>query len=148
MTSAPLIGRRMLRRLRFALFADDKIAVSHAAFPAAPSPKLKTAHSNSAYPPLYNWRAHPTVFDLDVAQSQVTYRVTTDHNKVKADVSAMDADSSFETTIRVLGGLNSVHSLTQNRRFLAKAIEMADALLPAFTQAPAGIPYSEVNFMT
>ncbi|KAL7746689.1 hypothetical protein RI367_007968 [Sorochytrium milnesiophthora] len=238
MTSAPLIGRRMLRRLRFALFAvvllattvlltgnkDDKIAVSYAAFPAAPSPKL---HNNSAYPPLYNWRAHPTVFDLDVAQSQITYRVTTDHSKAKADVPAMDAvremmlhawrpyqqhamgfdhyrplgrdggnwmcdngaagmaatlidamptlhimglqgefdvaarhmleqvvlskDNScntFETTIRVLGGLNSVHSLTQDRRFLTKAVEMADALLPAFTKAPAGIPYSEVNFKT
>ncbi|KAL7746461.1 hypothetical protein RI367_008216 [Sorochytrium milnesiophthora] len=182
-------------------------------------------YSTSSHPPLYDWRKHPTTFDLDKQLAPGKFSIQ--GSKTKADAQGMAAiremmlhawrpyrkhamgfdnylplsrsggnwmcdngaagmaatlvdalgtlhimglkkeyddaaaymleqvdlakDNScntFETTIRVLGGLNSVHSLTQDRRFLDRALLMGDALLPALTQAPAGIPYSEVNFKT
>ena len=40
--------------------------------------------------------------------------------------------NTFETTIRVLGGLLATHALSQKQVFLDRAVEMADHLLPAF----------------
>ncbi len=51
----------------------------------------------------------------------------------------------FETVIRMLGGLLAGHLATQNRTLLAKARELADRLLPAFTTSPTGMPYRFVN---
>lgn len=53
----------------------------------------------------------------------------------------------FETTIRIIGGLLSAHTLTQDELFLKKAQEITDLLLPAF-ETKSGIPYSEVNLLT
>ncbi|KAF0448079.1 mannosyl-oligosaccharide alpha-1,2-mannosidase [Gigaspora margarita] len=51
----------------------------------------------------------------------------------------------FETTIRVLGGLLSAYHLSGNDGlFLAKAIDLGDRLLGAFS-SPSGIPYASVN---
>ncbi|KAI1632885.1 glycoside hydrolase family 47 protein [Biscogniauxia mediterranea] len=61
--------------------------------------------------------------------------------------------NTFETTIRMLGGLLSAHYLStllpdvKSRRdpiFLAKATELADRLLPAF-DSQSGIPYASVH---
>ncbi|KAI1303826.1 glycoside hydrolase family 47 protein [Xylaria venustula] len=61
--------------------------------------------------------------------------------------------NTFETTIRMLGGLLSAHYLTTklpdaaSRRdsvYLAKAIELADRLLPAY-ESRSGIPYASVH---
>lgn len=68
----------------------------------------------------------------------------------------------FETTIRMLGGLLSSYYLTEttynhNNRstnnnstldskiFLEKAIDLANRLIPAFSQSTTGIPYSSIN---
>ncbi|CAI6010026.1 unnamed protein product [Closterium sp. NIES-65] len=50
----------------------------------------------------------------------------------------------FETTIRILGGLLSAYDLSGDPMLLAKAKELADKLLPAFT-TPTGIPLAFVN---
>ena len=62
--------------------------------------------------------------------------------------------SVFETNIRVLGGLLSAHAIATDPPFpggegysgglLAKAVDLADRLLPAFA-TPTGIPYGTVN---
>lgn len=50
----------------------------------------------------------------------------------------------FETTIRVLGGLLSMHTLTEEQMYLDKALELGRRLLPGFRSA-SGVPYSDVN---
>ncbi|KAI2633359.1 glycoside hydrolase family 47 protein [Xylaria nigripes] len=61
--------------------------------------------------------------------------------------------NTFETTIRILGGLLSAHYLSNRDRdtnlptdsfYLQKAIELADRLLPAYT-SQSGIPYASVH---
>ncbi|KAK0474464.1 glycoside hydrolase, partial [Armillaria luteobubalina] len=52
--------------------------------------------------------------------------------------------STFETTIRVLGGLLSAFTLTQDRLYVHRAIELADRLLPAF-DTNSGLPLPSVN---
>ncbi|KAI1761615.1 glycoside hydrolase family 47 protein [Hypoxylon sp. FL1150] len=61
--------------------------------------------------------------------------------------------NTFEMTIRMLGGLLSAHYLTTklpdaaSRRdsvYLAKAVELADRLLPAY-ESRSGIPYASVH---
>lgn len=61
--------------------------------------------------------------------------------------------NTFETTIRMLGGLLSAHYLStqlpdiSSRRdyiYLQKAIDLADRLLVAY-ETPSGIPYASVN---
>ncbi len=51
----------------------------------------------------------------------------------------------FETTIRVLGGLQAAFHLSGgDRLFLYKALGLGLRLAVAF-QSPSGIPYSDVN---
>ena len=52
--------------------------------------------------------------------------------------------STFETTIRVLGGLLSVYHLTGDEVYLEKAKDLADRILPAF-DTPAGLPLTLIN---
>jgi len=53
----------------------------------------------------------------------------------------------FECTIRVLGGLLSTYSLSGDKVFLDKAIDLGDRLMYAFNQN-SGVPYSDVNIGT
>ncbi|OCH89742.1 glycoside hydrolase [Obba rivulosa] len=52
--------------------------------------------------------------------------------------------NTFETTIRVLGGLLSAHHLSGDPMFLEKAKDLADRIIPAFN-TPSGLPLSMVN---
>lgn len=61
--------------------------------------------------------------------------------------------NSFETTIRILGGLLSAHYLSQvlpgasSRRdqvYLTKSIDLANRLLGAYN-SPSGIPYASIH---
>lgn len=54
---------------------------------------------------------------------------------------------SFEITIRLLGGLLSVHQMTGDVRLLEMAEDLGNRLLPIF-QTPTGIPYAEINLKT
>lgn len=53
----------------------------------------------------------------------------------------------FEVNIRILGGLLAIYELGGNKEILAKAIDFADRLLPAFN-SPTGLPYHSVNLKT
>ncbi|KIM47401.1 glycoside hydrolase family 47 protein [Hebeloma cylindrosporum] len=56
-----------------------------------------------------------------------------------------DDFSTFETTIRVLGGLLSAYHLSgEDPVYLEKAVDLADRMLPAF-ETPSGIPFPYVN---
>ncbi|KAK9320324.1 glycoside hydrolase [Lipomyces orientalis] len=56
--------------------------------------------------------------------------------------------NTFETTIRMLGGLLSAHYLSGfDDMYLEKAVDLAGRLLPAF-DSPTGIPYASVNLHT
>ncbi|CAA7264898.1 unnamed protein product [Cyclocybe aegerita] len=56
-----------------------------------------------------------------------------------------DRFSTFETTIRVLGGLLSAYHLSgQDPLYLEKAIDLADRMLPAF-DTPSGLPHPIIN---
>lgn len=53
--------------------------------------------------------------------------------------------STFETTIRVLGGLLSAYHFSGNDSlYLKKAVDLADRMLPAF-DTPTGLPLSSIN---
>ncbi|KAJ7223606.1 glycoside hydrolase [Mycena pura] len=55
--------------------------------------------------------------------------------------------NTFETTIRVLGGLLSAFHLSSDTLYLHHAVDLADRLLPAF-DTPSGLPLSSVNLET
>ncbi|ANB13668.1 mannosyl-oligosaccharide 1,2-alpha-mannosidase [Sugiyamaella lignohabitans] len=52
--------------------------------------------------------------------------------------------NTFETTIRMLGGMLSAHYLTKDDMYLDKAADLGNRLLGAFDSI-SGIPYSSVN---
>lgn len=52
--------------------------------------------------------------------------------------------NTFETTIRMLGGLILAYELSKDDFYLDKAVDLANALIGAF-DTPTGIPYSLVN---
>ncbi|KAF9449311.1 glycoside hydrolase family 47 protein [Macrolepiota fuliginosa MF-IS2] len=52
--------------------------------------------------------------------------------------------NTFETTIRVLGGLLSIFHLTKDNLYLEKATDLADRMLPIF-DTPSGLPLSMAN---
>lgn len=54
----------------------------------------------------------------------------------------------FEAVIRLVGGLLAGHLATGRSSLLARARELSDRLLPAFTKSPTGIPYTHVNLRT
>ncbi|WP_328806417.1 glycoside hydrolase family 47 protein [Streptacidiphilus fuscans] len=54
----------------------------------------------------------------------------------------------FEVVIRLVGGLLAGYQATQRPALLARARELADRLLPAFTASPTGMPYTHVNLRT
>jgi mannosyl-oligosaccharide alpha-1,2-mannosidase len=55
--------------------------------------------------------------------------------------------STFETTIRYLGGLLAAYELSGKEILLTKAKALADRLIPAFN-TKTGIPYATVNLKT
>lgn len=59
-----------------------------------------------------------------------------------------DVDAkTFEVTIRILGGLLSMYEMSGNAQVLAKTVDFADRLMPAF-DTPTGIPTYNVNLRT
>jgi hypothetical protein len=54
----------------------------------------------------------------------------------------------FEAIIRLVGGLLSGYQATGNATLLARARDLGDRLLPAFTKSPTGAPYRYVNLAT
>jgi hypothetical protein len=52
--------------------------------------------------------------------------------------------STFETTIRMLGGLLSAYDLSGEQVFLSKATDLGNRLLPAF-KTPTGLPWAQIT---
>lgn len=55
--------------------------------------------------------------------------------------------NTFETTIRMLGGLLSAYYFTKDDVYLNKAVDLGDRIIGAF-DSPSGIPYASVNLAT
>lgn len=55
--------------------------------------------------------------------------------------------STFETTIRMLGGLLSAYAFSEDDAFLERAADLANNMLGAF-ETTSGLPHSEVNLKT
>ncbi|KAG5356139.1 Mannosyl-oligosaccharide 1,2-alpha-mannosidase [Yarrowia sp. B02] len=55
--------------------------------------------------------------------------------------------NTFETTIRMLGGLLSAHYLSKDDMYLDKAVNLGNRLLGAF-DSETGVPYASVNLKT
>ncbi|KAJ7615253.1 glycoside hydrolase family 47 protein [Mycena polygramma] len=55
--------------------------------------------------------------------------------------------NTFETTIRVLGGLLSAYHLSADDMYLHHAVDLADRILPVF-DTPSGLPVTSVNLRT
>ena len=54
---------------------------------------------------------------------------------------------NFEIVIRILGGLISTYQITEDKRLLSLAQNLADRLLPVFN-SPTGMPYMYINLKT
>ena len=52
--------------------------------------------------------------------------------------------STFETTIRMLGGLLAAFDLSGEQVFLTKATDLGNRLLPAF-KTPTGLPWAQIT---
>jgi hypothetical protein len=76
-------------------------------------------------------------------EAERTSAYVLDHLTFDQDISV----KNFEITIRLLGGLLSVHQMTGDPRFLAKAEDLGTRLLPVF-DSPTGMPYMFVNLKT
>ncbi|KAJ7726561.1 glycoside hydrolase family 47 protein [Mycena maculata] len=55
--------------------------------------------------------------------------------------------NTFETTIRVLGGLLSAYHFSSDPMYLTHAVDLADRILPVF-DTPSGLPLTSVNLAT
>jgi hypothetical protein len=71
------------------------------------------------------------------------------------DFASLGWVNAFEICIRVLGGLLSAYFLAGGSagdegeaHLLAKAVDLGERLLPAFTSSASGIPYSDVHLAT
>ncbi|EKM61778.1 glycoside hydrolase family 47 protein [Phanerochaete carnosa HHB-10118-sp] len=87
---------------------------------------------------------------VDSLDTMIIMRLEDDYKRAREWIATKldfekDADfNTFETTIRVLGGLLSAYSLTGDDLFLEKAQDLADRILPAF-DTPSGLPTSLIN---
>jgi mannosyl-oligosaccharide alpha-1,2-mannosidase len=101
-----------------------------------------------------NWYGRHTIGAtvIDALDTLWIMGMKEDFNKARDLVLEMSFDlpidvSFFETTIRVLGGLLAAYDLSSEYRFVLKAREVADRLMPAFN-TPTGIPLGMVNLKT
>ncbi|KAG8691667.1 mannosyl-oligosaccharide alpha-1,2-mannosidase [Ceratobasidium sp. 423] len=88
--------------------------------------------------------------DTIILMQRQGYDFDTEYERAKTwirDTLSFDRDANFntfETTIRVLGGLLSAHYLTADDIYLDRARELADRIMPVF-ETPVGLPTSMVN---
>eukprot|EP01129_Flabellula_baltica_P017219 TRINITY_DN947_c0_g1_i2.p1 TRINITY_DN947_c0_g1~~TRINITY_DN947_c0_g1_i2.p1 ORF type:complete len:485 (+),score=85.87 TRINITY_DN947_c0_g1_i2:35-1489(+) len=149
-------GRRMLDDYEVIDGVDDKREAVRDAFKFAWDGYSKYAWGKDEIKPVSNrgdnnWGGLGATI-VDSIDTILIMNLEEDYQKARNFIQNLnfrvDYDcSTFETTIRFLGGLEAAHSLTGDEMFLRKAVELADRLLPAFN-SPTGIPYSTVNLKT
>jgi len=76
--------------------------------------------------------------DADSTREYIARNLSFDHDMVV---------QSFEIAIRMLGSLVSCYQLTDDKRLLSLADDLAHRLLPTF-DSPTGMPYRNVNLRT
>ncbi|KAG2022608.1 mannosyl-oligosaccharide 1,2-alpha-mannosidase [Coprinopsis cinerea AmutBmut pab1-1] len=85
---------------------------------------------------------------LQIMGLQEEYARARDWIANSLDFNKRGSYSTFETTIRVLGGLLSAYHLSGNDPlFLEKAEDIGDRLLSAFEDSPSGFPLPYVNLL-
>lgn len=89
---------------------------------------------------------------LDSLDNLILFRLKSEYAEARTWVETklsfeQDKDyvNLFECTIRVLGGLLSAHTLTGDPLYSDKAKDIADRLLPAWSQSKTAIPLSDIN---
>ncbi|TPX34916.1 hypothetical protein SmJEL517_g02602 [Synchytrium microbalum] len=98
----------------------------------------------------HNWYQTFTMLNTPVDALSTLYimGLETEYQQAKELVLEMNFDiptsiNLFETVIRVLGGLLSAYDLEGDKRFIEKAVILADMILPAFNDA-SGIPSNQI----
>jgi len=66
-------------------------------------------------------------------------------DELNFDSKTNNYQSFFETTIRMLGGLNSAHALTGEKIFFDKAFDLASRMLNGFSNSKYGFPYGRYD---
>ncbi|KAJ3325955.1 hypothetical protein HDV06_002340 [Boothiomyces sp. JEL0866] len=102
-----------------------------------------------------NWRTNTMYFTaidsldtLYIMGLHKEYQETKDLVLSNMDVSTFDEEIIvFEVTIRVLGGLLSAYDFDPDKRYIEKAVQVADLLLKAF-DTNTGIPTMYLNMQT
>jgi hypothetical protein len=101
-----------------------------------------------------DWYGEPLgISPVDAYDTLKIMGLESDARRIEAYVDhelSFDKDVSvktFELNIRVLGGLLSMYDLTGDPAVLAKAVDFANRLLPAFG-SKSGLPYYPVNLRT
>lgn len=82
------------------------------------------------------------IMDLD-DEAAATQKYILDNLSFDKDIEVQN----FEITIRLLGGLLTSYQLTNDKRFLTRAEDLGNRLLPVFN-SPTGMPYRYVNLKT
>jgi len=101
----------------------------------------------------YNWYENSLgISPYDAYSSLKVMGLDKEADEIEQYALAMDwnkdvAVQVFEVNIRILGGLLSMYEYTKNPKILAKTIDFADRILPAF-DSPTGIPYHSINLKT
>lgn len=101
----------------------------------------------------YNW--YENSLGISPYDAYSSLKVMGLHNEAREIVRyALDKDwdkdvavQVFEVNIRILGGLLSIYEYSRNPAILAKTIDFADRILPAF-DSPTGLPYHSINLKT
>lgn len=88
---------------------------------------------------------------VDSLDTMLLMGLTPEYERARAWVEQhmdLDRDASFntfETTIRVLGGLLTAYDLSgHDQLYLDKAVDLAERMMPVF-ETPSGLPLSMVN---
>jgi len=76
------------------------------------------------------------------------FQAGVDWVKTRLDFDVDAFAQTFETNIRLVGGLLSAHLASGDPVLLAKAKDLADRLMKAFEASPHGLPYRYVNLRT
>ncbi|EOO02630.1 putative mannosyl-oligosaccharide -alpha-mannosidase protein [Phaeoacremonium minimum UCRPA7] len=133
-------------------------------FVASLEPYRKHAWGNDRYHPITQQGSQMSPTGLgwiivDSLDTMMIMNLTTDLAEARKWLQrslSYDQDqdvNTFETTIRMLGGLLSAHYLTtrlphvtsrRDFKYLTLAVDLADRLLAAY-DSPSGIPYASVN---
>lgn len=103
----------------------------------------------------HNWYSRTLLLTpIDSLDTLYIMNLTNEYTQAKnlvlspsLDLTASMDVSVFETTIRILGGLEAAFELDGDKAFIDRAVQLADRLLHAFV-GPHEIPVNFINLAT